>query len=123
MGRPRYSAQATVTLRSTRVDAVESAMRRAGELVSQGIVLSGGYGAGAQYFFTGLHAVKPEMIAEATQNARKAAEQFARDSSSGVGAIRNAQQGFFSIEDRDPFTPQLKKVRVVTTVDYYLVGR
>jgi hypothetical protein len=98
-------------------------VRRAGELVAQGIVLSGGYGAGAQYFFTGLNEIKPPMIAQATQNARKAAEQFAKDADSRVGSIRDAQQGLFSIEDRDPYTPQKKRVRVVTTIDYFLTGQ
>jgi hypothetical protein len=62
------------------------------------------------------------MIAEATRDARRAAQQFAEDSGSRVGAIRSARQGYFSIEDRDPFSPQIKKVRVVTTVQYALTG-
>jgi hypothetical protein len=120
--RSRYTAQVTMTLRSNRIAAVQKAVRNAGDLVKQGVVLQGGYGGGAQYFFTGLMQVKPKMIAEATKNARQAAQQFASDSGSRVGAIRYAQQGLFSIEDRDQYTPEIKKVRVVTTVDYLLVG-
>ena len=68
----------------------------------------------------GLQFFKPEMIAEATRNARKTAEQFAEDSESELGKIKTADQGQFSIEDRDQNTPWLKNIRVVTTVVYYL---
>ena len=60
------------------------------------------------------------MIAEATRDARRSAEQFAGDSGSQVGGIRNAQQGYFSIQDRDKFSPEFKKIRVVTTVQFFL---
>ena len=77
-------------------------------------------GAGVEYLFNGLNAIKPQMIAEATQNARKAAEQFARDSGSQVGKIKRASQGLFSIDDAAPGLPERKSVRVVTTVEYIL---
>jgi hypothetical protein len=67
-----------------------------------------------------LNEFKPAMIEQATQNARSVAEKFAADSKSGLGKIKSANQGLFSIEDRDSNTPYLKKVRVVSTVDYYL---
>ena len=88
--------------------------------MKQGVAVIRSYEYNTQYLFTELETIKPGMIAEATKDARRAAEQFAKDSGSGVGAIRNAQQGLFSIEDRDQFSPEFKKVRVVTTVDYYL---
>ena len=72
------------------------------------------------YEFTGLNDVKPQMIEEATKNARTAAEKFAKDSDSSLGKIRNASQGQFSISDRDANTPYIKSIRVVTTVNYYL---
>ena len=78
------------------------------------------YEQSTQYLFTDLERIKPEMIATATQDARRAAEQFAKDSGSAVGAIRQAQQGYFSVEDRDAYSPEWKKVRVVTTVEYIL---
>jgi hypothetical protein len=116
----RYEGQAVMTLRSEHVEAVQSAAAAAGGLLAQGVALSPGYPPGPQYFFTGLAAVKPEMIAQATRDARRAAARFAADSGSAVGGIRQARQGYFSISDRDPFAPQYKRIRVVTTVEYFL---
>ncbi len=119
----RYSAEATVTVRTPKVDSVLAAMQRSGDLVKAGVAMIRSYEYQPQFLYTDLEAIKPAMIAEATKDARAAAEQFAQDSGSQVGAIRNAQQGYFSIEDRDPFSPDWKKIRVVTTVEYFLVDR
>ncbi|MFZ1624957.1 MAG: SIMPL domain-containing protein [Gammaproteobacteria bacterium] len=116
----RYTAEVVVTVRTDRIDAARQAIQRSGELVKQGVAVIRSYEYNTQYLYTELDKIKPGMIAEATKDARRAAEQFAQDSGSKVGAIRTAQQGLFSIEDRDQFSPELKKVRVVTTVDYYL---
>ena len=70
--------------------------------------------------FTKLHANKPALIAEATANARKSAEQFAKDSGARISGIRTANQGVVSIDNRDAGSPQVKRVRVVTTVEYFL---
>ncbi len=117
----RFVAESTVTVRSDRIDVVRAAMERSGELVSQGVALIRSYETSTEYFFTALDQIKPEMIREATRDARRAAQQFAEDSGSRVGGIRSAQQGYFSIEDRDRFSPEYKKIRVVTTVQYFLV--
>lgn len=116
----RYTAEVAVTVRTDQIETARKAIQRTGELVKQGVAVIRSYEYNTQYLFTDLEKIKPEMIAEATKDARRAAEQFAKDSGSSVGAIRNAQQGLFSIEDRDQFSPEFKKVRVVTTVDYYL---
>ena len=117
----RYIAQATLTLRTNKVAVVKAAIEKAGELIGKGIVLVGeNYGRSTEFLFTGLNEVKPPMIEEATKNARKAAEQFAKDSGSKVGKIRSASQGLFTITDRDMNSPDRKNVRVVTTVEYYL---
>ncbi len=73
-----------------------------------------------EYLFTGLNDIKPEMVQEATQKAREVAVKFAKDSDSVLGKIKSARQGQFSIRDRDSNTPQIKIVRVVTSVEYYL---
>lgn len=121
-GTDRYMAETTVTLRSADVERVRTAMQEAGVLVRRGVAMLRSYEYNPQFLFTQLEAIKPEMIAEATRDARRAAEQFAEDSGSRVGAIRSAQQGYFSVEDRDAFSPEFKKIRVVTTVEYFLEG-
>lgn len=133
---PRYVVQQTVTVHSTDVDKIARAGQKTAELVQAGIVVGGGYGQGISYKFNGLNALKPDMITEATRNARAAADRFAADSGSQVGPIRSANQGVFSISAADagsggedtggggatlPDSSIMKKVRVVATVDYYLV--
>lgn len=116
----RYSAQSVVTLRSKDVGTVKKAMERSGALVSRGVMLAQDWENRTQFLFTGLNAVKPAMIEEATVAAREAAAKFAKDSGSRVGKIRSASQGLFTISDRDPNSPERKVVRVVTTVEYFL---
>ena len=118
----RYTASSTVTVYSTDVEAVRKAMKDVIALGKEGVALSGeGYQSQTQFEFSGLSKLKPEMIEEATKNARAVAEKFAEDSNSTLGRIKSAQQGQFSIENRDSTTPQIKKVRVVSTLEYYLV--
>lgn len=118
----RYAATATVTVYSPHVEQVRKAMTDLGQLGQNGIAISGqDYEARTQFLYTGLNALKPAMIEEATRNAREVAEKFARDSGSHLGKIRRASQGQFTIDDRDAGTPFVKKVRIVSTVEYYLV--
>ncbi len=118
----RYKATSVITVTSRDVDKVRSLMRRQSELMKQGVAIVGEeYGDGSVvYEFTGLTKIKPEMVEEATKNARVTAQKFADDSDSHIGKIRSAQQGQFSIEDRDSNTPYIKRVRVVNTVEYSL---
>ena len=96
-------------------------MRDVISLGQKGVALSGeGYQSQTQFEFSGLSKLKPEMVEEATKNARAVAEKFAEDSGSRLGRIRSAQQGQFSIENRDSTTPHIKKVRVVSTIEYHL---
>jgi uncharacterized protein len=125
----RFVIQQTVMVRSENPERIRATSQRVGELVNAGVVLQSGeeYGAGGPtYLFKRLNDVKPSMIAEATAEARKAAEQFAKDSKSHLGGIRHASQGVFSILPRDEApgineqSQILKTVRVVTTVEYLL---
>lgn len=117
----RYNATSVITVTSKNVDKVRKLMSEQAELLKQGIAITGGdYRYNVSYEFTRLNGIKPQMIEEATKNARAAAEKFAKDSDSSLGKIRDASQGQFSISDRDANTPYIKSVRVVTTVNYYL---
>ena len=117
----RYTAIQTITVYSKNIYSVRNVMRELSELGKQGIVFSsGGYQSQTEYLFTRLNEVKPEMIEEATRKAREVAEKFALDSESSLGKIRKATQGQFSITARDKNNPHIKKVRVVSTVEYYL---
>lgn len=118
----RYKATSVITVTSAEVDKVRVLMKRQSELMKQGIaIVSEEYGSNiVVYDFTKLNEVKPTMIEEATKNARAAAQKFADDSGSSLGNIRRAQQGQFSITDRDSSTPYIKTVRVVITAEYQL---
>jgi hypothetical protein len=123
----RFIVAQTLAIRSAEVDRIAQTSQRLGELVEAGVVLSTEGQQGPFYLFTRLNDVKPPMIAEATRNARAAAEQFAADSGSRIGGIRRASQGLFQILPRDeaPGADEAKqidkRVRVVSTVDYSVV--
>ncbi len=117
----RYNVTSVITVTSTNVDNIRILIDRQTELLKQGIAITAGdYNYQTMYDYTDLNEIKPEMIADATRNAREAANKFAADSESSLGKIKTASQGQFSIENRDPYTPYIKKVRVVSTIIYYL---
>lgn len=116
----RYNVTQVITVTSTKVEAVNELIQRQGDLLKVGVALSTDYQYYTTYEYTMLNDIKPEMIAEATRNAREAAQKFAEDSKSELGSIKAATQGQFSITDRDAYTPWIKNVRVVTTVSYAL---
>ena len=116
-----YLVTNVVTVCSSDVDKVLELQARQSELMKRGITFSGeNWENRTQFKFEALNDIKPEMIAEATANARAAADKFAKDSGSKIGKIKSATQGTFSIDDRDSNTPHLKRVRVVTYITYYI---
>lgn len=120
-GMPRYSADAGLTVTTNHVDDVLTAVQKTGALVQQGIVVTT---SNAIYRFNNLNVIKPDMLDEATQSAHEAAKSFASNSKSSLGYIRLAKQGLFTITDAnsnyDSGTSIMKKIRVVTTVEYQL---
>ena len=117
----RYQVTNVIVVTSDKVDLVRKLIDKQTDLLRQGIaIVAGDYNYQTTYEYTDLNSVKPEMIAEATSNAREAADKFAQDSDSKLGKIKTASQGQFSINDRDQYTPQIKTIRVVTYITYYL---
>ncbi|MEE4317348.1 MAG: SIMPL domain-containing protein [Erythrobacter sp.] len=120
-----YTVRQRLALRSEDIARAQKAVARQFDLVGRGVFLE--EGSGMSYTFTKLNEIKPEMVAEATRDARASAQQFAEDSGSAVGKIRDATQGYFTIEARDGEAggwgmadSPYKKVRVVTTVNFSL---
>lgn len=113
-----YSINATLVISTKDVDKVINNQGCQSELLAKGVLLNS-YQWNISYQYNGLNELKPEMVEEATTNARAVAQKFADDSRSRLGGIRQASQGQFSIESNDN-QPWMKRVRVVTTVDYYL---
>lgn len=115
----RYQAEAVITVTSSQVEKVIDLMKKQINLMKQGIIISNEYNYNISFEYTSLNDIKPEMVEEATRNARAVAQKFAEDSGSNLGKIRQATQGQFSISS-DETTPQIKNIRVVTTVKYAL---
>jgi hypothetical protein len=117
----RYIAKSEITLRTTDISKMKKSLDQSLTLLSKGIVIgSKNQWRPIEYTFSKLNDIKPEMIEEATKKAKEVAEKFAADSEAQVGEIKSARQGLFSISDRDQNTPEIKKIRVVTTVTYFL---
>jgi len=117
----RYLAKSDFTVRTNDINRLQKALSESLELISQGILIgSKNTWRPIEYIFTGLNELKPPMVEEATKNAREVAEKFARDSNAEVGNIRIARQGLFTINDRDENSPEIKIIRVVSTIDFQL---
>ena len=110
-----------LTVTSKNVDQVRQLIAKQGDLLKEGVAITGdSYENQIRYEFVSFKVMKPKMMQEAIENAQVTAEQFAKNSHSKLNKIVNADQGQFSIDNRDEYTPWIKKVRVVTTVTYSL---
>ena len=117
----RYLGNRTINVYSKNVDVVRAAISKLSQLNKKGIIFNvNDYNARIEYIFTRLNEIKPSMIEESTKKAREVALKFAKDSNSKLGKIKKARQGQFSIFDRDKNTPNIKTVRVVSSIEYYL---
>lgn len=113
----RFNANIQLSVYTQKVDLVRSASGETLELVKKGITMSNN---SVMFEFSDLNSIKPEMLAEAIDNARVSADQFADSSKSSLGPISRANQGVFDISQKDPGSPEYKKIRVVSSVRFLL---
>jgi hypothetical protein len=117
----RFKIKTVLSVNSKEVDKVRGLISRQGELLSQGIaIINSEYSEPVSYSFVSFQEMKPRMMEEAIANAQMTAQQFAKNSGSKLGKIISADQGQFSINSKDENNPQIKKLRVVTTITYQL---
>jgi hypothetical protein len=113
----RYNSNTQLSVYTKKVDLVRSASKDTLLLVKQGVTLNQN---SIIFEFSDINSIKPEMLAEAIKNARASAEQFARESGSRLGSVSRGNQGVFDISEKDPGSPEYKKIRVVSTLRFLL---
>jgi len=113
----RYNSTTQLSVYTKKVDAVKLASKDTLILVKKGIVMNQN---SVSFEFSDINSVKPEMLAEAIKNARTSAEQFAQESGAVVGGVNRGNQGVFDITDKDPGSPEYKKIRVVSSLRFLL---
>ncbi len=117
----RFKIKTVMSVNSNEVDKVRGLISRQGELLQQGIaIINNEYSEPVSYSYVSFQEMKPRMMEEAIANAQATAKQFAQNSGSRLGKILSADQGQFSITSKDENNPQIKKLRVVTTITYQL---
>ena len=113
----RYNATTQLSVYTKKVDLVKSSSKDTLSLVKQGITMSQN---SINFEFSDINSVKPEMLAEAIKNAKDSAGQFANEAGAKLGAVSRGSQGVFDITDKDPGSPEYKKIRVVSTLRFLL---
>ncbi len=113
----RYNSSNQVSVYTKKVDKAKAASNETLFLVKKGVVLNQNY---ISFEFSDLNSIKPEMLAEAIKNARTTAGQFAENSGTIAGSVTRGNQGVFEIEDKDPGSPEYKKIRLVSTLRFLL---
>jgi len=113
----RYNATAQLSVYTKKVDLIKSASKDTLLLVKKGVTLNQN---SISFEFSDINSVKPEMLVEAIKNARDTAAQFAKEAGSKLGVVARGNQGVFDISDKDPGSPEYKKIRVVSTLRFLL---
>ena len=113
----RYNSTNQVSVYTKKVDLAKAASNDTLNLVKKGVVLTQN---NISFEFSDLNSVKPEMLAEAIKNAQDTATQFAANSGASIGSVNRGNQGVFDIVNKDPGSPEWKKIRLVSTLRFLL---
>lgn len=113
----RYNSTNQVSVYTKKVDLARAASNDTLLLVKKGVVLNQN---SISFEFSDLNSIKPEMLAEATKNARDTATQLAQNAGTSVGKATRGNQGVFDITEKDPGSPEYKKIRLVSTLRFLL---
>lgn len=113
----RYNSTNQVSVYTKKVDLAKANANQTLTLVKKGVVLSQN---NISFEFSDLNSIKPDMLAEATKNAQDTAAQLAKNAGAKIGSIVRGNQGVFDIEDKDPGSPEYKKIRLVSTLRFLL---
>lgn len=113
----RYNSTNQISVYTQKVDLAKEASNETLLLVREGVVLNYNY---ISFEFSDLNSIKPDMLAEALGNAKDSAEQFAKNTDSVVGNVTRGNQGVFDITEKDPGSPEYKKIRLVSTLRFLI---
>lgn len=113
----RYNSNNQISVYTKKVDLAKVTSNETLLLVKKGVVLNQNY---ISFEFSDINSIKPEMLADAIKNARDTATQFAKNSDSSLGSVSRGNQGVFDITDKDPGSPEYKKIRLVSTLRFLL---
>lgn len=113
----RYNANNQISVYTKKVDLAKVTSADTLPLMKSGVVLSQ---SNVSFELSDINSIKPEMLAEAVQNAKNTADQFAENSGSSVGKVSRGNQGVFDITEKDPGSPEYKKIRLVSTLRFLL---
>jgi len=113
----RYNSMNQISVYTKKVDLAKTASNDTLMLVKRGVVLNQN---SISFEFSDLNSIKPDMLAEAIKNARDTASQLADNAGTSVGKITRGNQGVFDITEKDPGSPEYKKIRLVSTLRFLL---
>ncbi len=113
----RYNSNIQLSVYTKKVDLIRSASQDTLSLIKKGVTMNQNY---ITFEFSDINSIKPELLSEAIENARTTAMQFAEKSGSRIVGITRGNQGVIDITEKDPGSPEYKKVRVVSTLRFLL---